>query len=359
MRRLLVISLLLLAGLAPASAAVFATDRLQSIAQCLSLPGLDTLRTGVHHIYKYRGRALTVRVNSYGEVSHIGFLLFPQEFRDVAPSPVHDFLERDLLERHLPNLDGALRHLLTYEHVYFLRGSAQTIFSFNGRETFSEERVDLKTYRVTWSRDGREVLKISFDMDYQMLSGCNAMELERRYPAELRRFKGALPPTVDTSAFPSSSDNYIQAGDSLFIRQMRNDLYYQRTTSGWQLTNSAAQPSQTLANLLLSPHFPAVANLRLKLKKYTYEDETLTLPYRQWLLKGLAEGCTPYFGVKEKTDKGYACTVILANRRGGYAHLLRALVPDDVLRGGGKGTVSGELYIYIPLHNVNDQYFKP
>lgn len=358
MRRLQAIFLLLLTGLVPVSAVSFATDRLQSIAKCMSLPGLDTLGTGTHHIYKYRARTVTVRVNEHGEVAHIGFLLFPKEIREAAPSPVYDFLERDLLERQLPNLDGALKHLLTYEHVYFIKGSPQTIFSFKGDESFSEERVDLKTYRVSWSRDGRELLRISFDMDYQMLSGCNAMELERRYMKELMRFKPEPLQPDDLSGLPDKGQNYVRKGDTLFIKEMRRDLYYERKADGWRLTNNPKMPLQTMANLLLSPHFNVGTDLKLTLKKYTYEDETVTVPYVQWLLKGIEEGCTPYFGVKEKIASGYSGTLILVNRKGGYAHMLRTEVSEEVLRHGGKGTVEGALNIFIPLHNVNDEYFK-
>lgn len=358
MRRLQATFLLLLAGLVSVSAASFATDRLQSIAQCLSLPGLDTLGIGTHNIYKYRARTVTVRINQYGEVAHIGFLLFPQDFREASPSPVHDFLERDLLERQLPNLDPALKHLLTYEHVYFVKGSPQTIFSFNGTEGFSEEHVDLKTYRVTWTRDGRELLKITFDMDYQMLVGCNAMELERRYMSELQRFKPEPLLPDDLSAMPEKGDNYVRKGDTLFIKEMRNDLYYERKSGSWKLTNNPKQPTQTMANLLLSPYFNADPYLKVTLKKYTYEDEEQTLLYKRWLLKSIEEGCTPYYSIKEKSATGYSGTLILVNRKGGYAHMLRAEVPDKVLQNGGNGTIEGTLNIFIPLHNVNDEYFK-
>jgi hypothetical protein len=353
-------TLLLLAGLVPASATTFATDRLQSIAKCLQLPGLDNLTEGNYTHYKYRTHALNVRVNKFGEIEHIGLCLFPEWRRNVSPSPIYDFLERNLLERQLTGLDGAIMHKLQNEHVYFIIGSAQTAMKLDTLDVngFSEERVDLKSYRTTWVRNGREVLKITFDMDFQMLSGCDAMELERRYATRLVRFQPDVLPPNTTTDFPVDANSYVQKGDTLFIKEMRNDLYYEQGNNGWQLSCNPQNPNQFLNNMLISPYFQGNPILKLSLKKYTYEDEGITLPYRKWLLMCQKEGCITYFGIKEKTTNGYTGTVVAVNRRAGFAHLLSVEVDEQTLQKKGNGTINARLYIYIPLHNVSEQYFK-
>lgn len=54
----------------------------------------------------------------------------------------------------------------------------------------------------------------------------------------------------------------------------------------------------------------------------------------------------------------YEGTVILANPTGGYAHLLSIAVPRQALESNMEPMVEGRLYLYIPLHNVTDKYFK-
>ena len=358
--RNLAISLTILASwLIPAYAVNFATDRLQTMAKCLSLQQLDTLAPNIHTTaYRYQKHPVRVCVNKYGEVCHIGLKLFADEVYAHKTTPIYDFLERDMLERMLPHYDDQLSYLLSNEHLYFMKGSARTGLSIDGSEEFTEERIDFKRYKATWKRNGETILDILFDMDFQMLSGCNAMELERRYVERLKRFIPALR-TIPQPKLTSEESIYVVGGDSLYIKEMNNSIYYERNEQGdWLLTDSPRKPKQTLSNMLLSPSFPRPVSLQLQLKRYTYEEDHMQLPYATWLCLGLEEGCRPYFGVKYKTEAYYEGTVILANPSGGYAHLLSIAVPMVALEGSEPANVDGRLYLYIPLHNVTDQYFK-
>lgn len=350
---------LLLAGSLPASAVDFATKRLQSIAKCLSLPGIERLNNQTSYDYKYRNRTLAVHANRYGEIDHIGLALFPEEMKALVPSPVYNFLERNLLERQLTKLDEELQFRMKNDHLTFVVGQPSTVLSFNGTEQFAEEHIDLKHYRVTWTRDGREVLKISFDMDIEMLSGCNSIELEDLFIRRLKR-QQPLKTEGDIVFFPEKGNEFVAEGDTFHIREMRNDLYFERKGGKeWQLTNSPAAPSKTLSNMMLSTQFPASPTVRLTVDKYGYKTDSLTLPYRNLLSLAIEDGCTPYFGIKERTeDGGYTGTLILVNRLGGYVHMLAVEVPAETLRNSGEGTISGRLYVYIPMHNVSDKFFQ-
>ncbi len=356
-KRQATIFLLLLTGMLSVSAANFATKRLESIAKCLILPKIDTLQNRTSYNYSYRAKKLVVRANRYGEIEHIGLALFPQEMVELAPSPIYDFLERDLLERLIPNLDGELKHKLNSEHLSFMTGGPSTVLFFNGTELFREERVDLKRYRVTWTRNGRVLLKISFDMDIEMLTGCNAIELEERFLRRLKRYR-STPLSDDMVAFPTSGRFYVARGDSFLISEMRNDLFYERVDSGWCLYDGTDNPSRSLPNMMLSTSFKGNPVLQMTLDKYGYETEHTTIPYKSLLGLSIEDGCLPYFGIKNRLDDGtYTGTLMLVNRRGGYVHMLSATIPSGVLRNKGNGTISGRLYVYIPMHNVSDKFF--
>ncbi len=356
--RLVAIYMLTLVGFTSTNAADFATKRLQSIAQCLSLPQLDTLHNESSYSYLFKNRKLVVRVNRYGEVEHIGLALFPQEMTRLSPSPVYDFLERNLLERQLTNYDGELKHRLASEHLTFVTGNAATPLSFNGTEEFTEEHVDLKRYRVTWSRNGKEILIISFDMDIELLSGCNAIELEERFLHRLKR-QQLIDMPDEVGIFPENAKSYIVQGDTFLIKEMRNDLFYEKGGKGWHLSDHADMPSKTLPNMMLSNQFPKDLSLQLTVDKYGYETEKLTVPYKNLLNMTAEDGCTPYFGIKGREEDGtYTGVLMLVNRRGGYIHMLSVVIPATTISSKDGNTLSGRLYVYIPMHNVSDRFFQ-
>lgn len=349
-------TLLLLGWFLPVQAVTFDTHRLQAMAQCLHLPQADTLQRGeVTTAYSHLKRPLRIVVNDQGAICHIGLQLFSEELRQQEPSPIYNFLERDLLERLLIGYDEQFRHQLRHEHLVFIKGNARTVLTLNGTEEFLQERVDFRKYRTKWSREGRVVFDLIFDMDIQLLSGCNALELEQRYLSRLRRFN-PINITLPTN-MPNDGDRWTGGGDSLFIKEMSNTVYYERTAGSWHLVDDDKRPTQTLANMLLSPAFERPVKLLLTVKRYTYEDEQLQMPYAAWLQMAVMEGCEPYFGIKYKTAAHYEGTVILANRQEGYAHLLSMAVPQQALMPEAIVEVEGRLYLYIPLHNVASDYF--
>lgn len=352
--------MLALAGLLPVGAVTFATERLQAIAKCLSLPGLDNLEKGTYTHYKYQSHDLCVRVNSYGEVEHIGLFLFPQWRRDAnQSSPVYDFLERNLLERQLPNIGESTKFQLAGEHVYFLTGNAQRALATDTADIygFSEERRDFKTYRVAWTKQGREWLKVSFDMDYQLLSGCNSMELDSHFLKKLRRFR-PHPYQKKEFRFPRHTNVYVAAGDTFLIKEFHNELFYENKNGEWRLSDSKESLSRLLNNMMLGMEFEGDMQLTLSLDQHSDEKEPLTIPYKNWLQLCLDEGCTPFFGIKDVGSAHCKGTVLMTNARSGYVHLLSVEIPKATVDQGGNGSVRGYLFPYIPMHNVSNDYFK-
>ena len=358
-KTILVILLLSLVGIMPANAISFSTSRLESIAKSLRLNSLDTLTIGSHYHYKYQGHDLNVRVNQYGEVEHIGLLLFPQGCRTEQTMVLYDFLERTLLERLMPNLDGGLKFKLQNENLLFLRGSARTAMhldttAING---FSFNRIDFKNYEVCWKKGENELLKIQFGMDYQTLSGCDAIELDARFMQRLKRFK-PHDYKKKTWAFPEHSDVYVAAGDTFLIREFRNDLYYERTNGEWHLADSTSTQGKILRNMMLSLESDAQSLLTVSLDQHSDVKDVLTLPYKYWLQMCLDEGCTPFFGIKRKGLDKYEGTVLMTHPGAGYVHLMSVEIPVSTLENGGNGPIRGYLFVYIPMHNVSSDYFK-
>lgn len=359
MEKRLLILVLLLTVAKTAGAVSFATQRLASIAKCMTLQGLDTLSAGTHEsLYWLRKHPVCVRINRFDEVEHIGFRLFSEEVRKMTSSVVCDFLERDLLERNLPSIDGAIKHDLMYEQVWFIEGNAQTPFSFDGTEAYAEDRIDYRKYRATWSKDGRTLLRITLNMNYQMLTGCNAIELEQRFMTRLRRHERHEHSPVIDSLPANGPDVYVVLGDTFLIREMNNELLYEHDRTGWHLADSLSRPTRALRNMLTSMESRKEPLLQLTLDKYGYETEQLQTAYKDWLQMCQDDGCTPYFGIKQKTAEGYNGTVLMVNRQAGYLHMLSLSVDQQSMADSSQPLIRGRLYVYIPLHNVADTFYR-
>ncbi|MDR1883849.1 MAG: hypothetical protein LBR26_13865 [Prevotella sp.] len=336
----------------------YATDRLQAIATRLSIQEMDTLSPGIHTGFRFRRHPLTIRVNRWNEVEHIGFRLFDVSVRDSHPSPVYDFPERYLLE--LSFLSEADRLLKTgIDKVRLETGNTDAIYNFTGSESFRINLVELLSYRVAWEKNSKEILALSFPMDYQLLSGCNAVELERNFVRDISRFTAGE--EFNDLFFADEPDNeekyYIREGGHYLVDAIRSDLYYVKAANGWELVSDASKLYWSVSNMMLSPCTPGTYDLEMELDEYGYKSEKISLGLKEWICFCLKAGCTPYFGIKANNDSAVTGTAFMVNPAGGYCHMLSAAIPLSCVE-ARRGTVRGRLFVYIPLHNVSEKYFK-
>lgn len=142
----------------------YATARLQAMASLLSLPGIDTLCAGTHTHFFYKSHPLTIRVNVWNEVEHIGLRLFNEEAKTGSSLSVYDFLERYLLERNLvKGTDAEIR--LGFDNITCETGSFTDALRLDGTETFNIVYQPFSGYRVSWSKAEKELLALNFEAD--------------------------------------------------------------------------------------------------------------------------------------------------------------------------------------------------
>jgi len=337
---------------------IYATSRLKGMAEHLELPGIDSLSPGVYHSYTFESHPLTVRVNQWREVDHIGFRLFTDDnLRQRSFSPVYDFIERYFLELRLPSdLDSAFR--LFMDKVY-IDGDIGNIFSFDGLETFHESYVHSKSYRISWNRMGKELITVAFEMDYQLLSGCNILELENNLVRNIQRYVPEMEnsETMLKNDFESSSGVFVDRGDTYLVDLVRNDLYYVKKGDDYVLIHDQQKANQSIANMMLSPYASGNFDLNLTFDKYGYKEEKIRIKLKQWIGYCLSEGCIGYFGIKSKDDTFLNGTVFMVNKKKGYNHILSVEVPLSII-GKQEGKIDARLYAYIPMHNVSEKYFQ-
>lgn len=332
----------------------YSTARLQAMASQLPLPGIDTLSCGEYHHFLFQSHPLTVRINNWEEVEHLGLYLFPQEMKESGYILIYDFLERHLLERILADgTDEAIR--LGIEHVRFEQGTYRDALKLDGTEEFRIVFQTYKSYCVEWRKEQKTFLKIYFDMDYQLLSGCNSIELEKNYLKKIGRYRADMPHVEEGISFPLNSDYYVKPGATFLIDAIRNELYYHKVNEEWLLMSDEKKPYQSIPNILLSRAAKGNYDLAFTLDMYGYQEERDTVRLQDWLGLCEQEGCISYFGMKSKTDSAYLGTVFMVNEKEGFIHMLSVTFPFEVLK-QQRGNIKGRLFVYIPLHNISSKY---
>ena len=142
---------------------------------------------------------------------------------------------------------------------------------------------------------------------------------------------------------------------SFLIEEIRNDLYFQKDGKReWILINDPRKPRQSIANLFLAEEASEGYRLSVTLDMYGYKEAKDTIRLKDWLGLCEQEGCTPYFGMKSKTDSTYTGTVFMVNEACGFVHMLSVAVPiRDV--GKREGLIEGRLFVYIPARGFRDK----
>lgn len=337
-------------------AVAYSTFRLQAIASRLDLPGIDTLSAGEYICFSYKSHPLTIRVNEWKEVEHIGLALFRPEAKEGRSSFLYDFLERYFLELDMvQGTEYAVR--LGFENVYMDVGTPAVAFGLDGTEEFRQTYVTFKTYHVEWLKGNKVILSLRFDMNCQLLFGCDVAELERNYLKKVKRYKAVRPiASVYDSIFPDDASYYVGEGSAFIIDAIRNDLYFHKCKEGWKLVSDSAKPRLSIANVMLSGETEGDYDLSVTFDMYGYKEEKFTVKLADWQGLCTEEGCVPYWGMKNKVGSVYEGTVFMVNDRCGFVHMLSVEFPVELLN-SRRGMIKGRLYAYIPLHYITEKFF--
>lgn len=291
------------------------------------------------------------RVNSYGEVEHIGLKLFSSELRGMKSSPTYDFLERQLLELNIYSGEEKSRLAMQYSFTFTI-GSETTALSIDSTCQYTEDELEYHRYRATWAKNDKEILQVVFPKNWQLMSGCDMPELEASFERRLMRHHMA-----DLSPLPVK-------GSWIVTPQMSSKLYLadgkERRTDKHSRSYvcSSRQITHSVRNLMLADDMEHEVQMEVHLVRYGFATDTLRLPLKKFLnYCRKEEGCSPYFGIKSRTADSTEGLLLLANPQGGFMHMLSVTIDDQVIA-ERKGVVQGKLYPYIPIYNVRKEYLN-
>ena len=306
-------------------------------------------------------------------VSHIGYRLFSEEMKQIAKSPVLPFLERYFLQLRYPPTGKTTSIMMHEDQFVFEKGNLGTLEQLSDSDTFNYS-CELRRYRASWSREGREILAVSFPKQYELLAGVNKIEAEALLEGDV---KSTIIPTQEKEAIFLWSKNDLQADatlsgayifrGSLYLnKHINSNLYLKEQKGRLSLIVDVAHPAESAANILLCRHAPGEYTLRFDQTLYGYKRKHFEVPLIQWLQFCRENGCELYCGIEEvtnskteKNDVGMAVTasVFAVNQAEGYTHVLYVEVPFSVID-NQKGTVTARLDSYVPMHNVAGLFGK-
>lgn len=357
---LLVAAFALSVGAAP----LFHLPGLEKLARHIGLILPDVLGVGVDNdsTWNYRGRALRIRTNAYGDVSHIGYKLFDSSWAATYEArSLLDFVERYALEEDAL-LDSDKTEAASRKAITFKVGNASLLKTLTPTTPFRIDEQERRGYLVEWGA-GKDKVSLLVDADCQTLLGANLLELEEMLERNVSRTSSELPsdllPEYWNDCTMSTSESMTVADAGTFLSDLIRARLYLRpdevSRGNYRLLMDDAYPWQSLNNFLLTGYAHQTVPLQLTLDKYGNVKKNLTLTLQQFIRYCILEGCKLYLGVKERTADELLATLFAVNTKLAYCHTLSLRVPLEVLH--GSGTVTGTLYAFTPLQNVTEKFF--
>ena len=355
--------LLALSALCAAAAPVYTVPWLGRVAGLAGIVLPDSMGPYVDNdsTWNYRGRALRVRTNAFGDVSHIGYKLFDTRWAaDYEARPLLDFLERCALEEDaLP--DSLKAEATSRKNVTFTRGDATMLKTLTPATPFRIDEQERRAYRVEWG-EGDAAVCLTVPADCQALLGANLIELEEMLERDLLRTDASVVPDTLPAAWrdcPVSRAEGLAVADGGMFRLdlIRSRVYLRAEGDGNYrlLADEARHPQQSLNNLLLTGCSRRAVPVRLTLDKYGGIRRPLSVTLPQLVRCFSAAGCRLYLGIKERTETGTSATLFAVHDKLAYCHTLSLIVPAAVLQ--GEGEIVATLYGFTPIQNVPDKYF--
>ena len=306
-------------------------------------------------------------------IEHIGIQLFSQQMRTLLPSPIYDYLEFALLNHKYSILENNLQE----KKIMFRNGTWDDLVNISPYDDCTIDNRDDKWYIVTWKRISQEPLSVLIPIDYELLANSSRKEMEKNFTRGLLRHKPEKPKSfiIDEDHLESLHRDgiLVKKGKSFLVPEINSNTYYRFVTVSENaetairagkvedivfeedlpdLLIDSLHPSETIANILLTPHHAGFhVNLSIELLYAGYHKETINVNLRQWMSYCQSVGCIPYYAYEGNGD----AILVMHNGKEGYAHLLYLHCPAEQLE-EKEQTYTGKVYMYIPTSNIQELF---
>lgn len=356
-RMFLTACLMFVPALAMWAQLTYATVELQEIGEklarrgcTLSSPGTFPMPSGTSFGF------YELRMDEQGNVCHLGIPILNRELYNNNPSPIYDFIERYFLHMSLLT-EKERKQYMESDHVMIDFSQIRQIDVSTSFQMASDE----KGFQLIWEKDGKNVCKMTFPKNIQLISGKNKKEIERDFLKGLNLMQGYMEniniPQESNVSLSTDSAYYIYKGNYYILKEINSDTYFVKDENSRLIPlYDTKYPSETISNLfnsLLTGEY----KLQITQRMYGKEKITYEVFYHKLYNYCIHMGCQPYIGIESVDDKCVKAIVVYENDLYGYNHLLYVDVDLNVLR-NKDGVINAELYCYIPTYNLKS-LFQP
>ena len=367
MRIVSIAVLLLTSSLSSTAQTKFRTAELQRLAEACGV-----LDSSFHELTSPSFSIILEKKDSI--VTHIGYQLFPDEMKQISKSPILPFLERYFLQLRIPPAGKTAAIMMQEDGFVFEKGSLKTLEQLRESDTF-DYGYELRCYRASWSRDGKDILAVSFPKQHELLVGTNKIESEQLLESDIRSTpipegyrkselpfkKNDLQPTTPPSEF------FILNGNPYLNKLISSDIYLKEQDRELKLVVDVANPAESAVNLLLCRYASGDYTLHIDQTLYGYKRKQFDVPLLQWLTFCQQNGCELYCGIEDianaksnkhaNDDMAVIASVFAVNQAEGYTHVLFVEVPFSIIE-NQQGIIPARMDCFVSTHNVSGLFAK-
>ena len=333
----------------------FRTSELERLVSELHID-VNSLHEGTHFFDANNQKVRVVVARNM--VQSVGCHLFSDQMKASIHSPALNFLERYFLQLAYPQKDRPCDRRMREDRFSILKGSLATIATIRPEDAFSLN-YGQKRYVASWSRNGKEILTVSFPATHELLSGENKIEAESNVEADMMFASTDYSEKVDVSELlPTLQKNFLMRPGGTYLNKLfRSDLYYQQQNDSLFLISDISHPLESVANMLLKPSMQSTLTLKLQQVLYGYKKKSFDVPLKNWIAYCKGSDCELYYSVESFNQEAVKATVMAVNLAENYNHILYLHIPLQVID-TGQGDISGTLQTFIPMHNVKSLLSK-
>ena len=314
---------------------------------------------------------LRVEYDTEGVITHLGIAIFSESERDAIGIMLCDFQERYLLDVLLQPDDEKAREFLkknktsintsgiaigTQFKQQHLEEAIRRTIDNRPRYTLVHENY---VWGVLWENESFS-LGFQFPSDIQLVLGMDKKEIGQFFEQQLNQFQHKpvepTPLILDADDLkPLRKDMFVLPGSTLFIKEMRSDVYLIKDSiSGYKTVFDAKYPEESIANLFIYPdQWAEKMAINILHKGYDATPVFNVNLYR--LLSFLNKDFETYFGIEHLSSEKLEFTVIFRNKKFTFYHLLFVQTNLDAIF-KGKEPLKGTFYSYIPNRNIKNLY---
>lgn len=222
-------------------------------------------------------------------------------------------------------------------------------------ETGLTVQTQANHYIVGFTNGETSLIRVSFPMSYQLITGKTLKELEAEFIKELTNWRrpASLPPdkVLQSEMKQTAPGMYIRKGTAYYIEEIHNHLYYAEKNNQIELVYAPEHIAESFFNLMISENISCDMDLKLIIRQYGFKTSEIRVPLKQWISYCKSKGCNLYVGIeKMETDKLSGC-VFIVNEPFKYNHVMNVKFPYSLLD-VKKGTIEANVMVFIPTYNL-------